>query len=199
MAHFSGEEPPILSERFGLAPQAEIVGLACLATQWSSPDSVSLTQQVIKTISEVRAQSTRCLYAHKWKVFTDQWDSKCIDPVNCSILFILSFLQKRLDDTLKVYVAAISAFHNGFDVQSVRKSDRVLKFLHGARRLNPPRLTTIRTWDLSLVLSALAYSPFQPLKSVSLKALSFKTLLLLHSLLLSEQVTCTLCQLTNPA
>lgn len=43
MAHFSEEEPPILSERFGLAPQAEIVGLACLATQWSSPASVSFS------------------------------------------------------------------------------------------------------------------------------------------------------------
>lgn len=57
------------------------------------------------------------------------------------ISFVLSFLQERLDDgctpsTLKVYVAAISAFHNGFDRQSIGKSDLVIKFLRGARLLN---------------------------------------------------------------
>lgn len=87
---------------------------------------------------------TRRLYTHKWKVFTNWCSSKNVDPATCSISFILSFLQERLDvgrtpSTLKVYVAAISAFHNGIDKQPVGKNDLVVKFLHSARRLNPPR------------------------------------------------------------
>lgn len=54
----------------------------------------------------------------------------------------------------------------------------MVKPLHGARWLNPPHPSTIPTWDLALVLKALTCSPFKPVKSASLKVLTFKTALL---------------------
>ncbi|KAI2648193.1 ORF V: Enzymatic polyprotein [Labeo rohita] len=97
-------------------------------------------------------------------------------PRRCPIRVVLSFLQHGLErrlspSTLKVYVAAISAHHDPIEGKSVGKHDLVIRFLRGARRLNPPRPP--------LLLTALRQAPFEPLHSVELKFLSMKTLLLL--------------------
>ncbi len=80
--------------------------------------------------------------------------------------------------TLKVYVAAIAAHHDAVDGKSLGKHDLVIRFLRGARRLNPPRPHLVPSWDLPSVLSALRGAPFEPLQSVELKFLSLKTVLL---------------------
>ncbi|KAL0177571.1 hypothetical protein M9458_026465, partial [Cirrhinus mrigala] len=85
----------------------------------------------------------------------------------------------RTPSTLKVYVAAISAFHVPIGDRSVGRHHLVTSFLRGARRLRPFRPNMVPVWDLSLVLSALAEPPFEPLLSAELKVLSFKTALLL--------------------
>ncbi len=58
------------------------------------------------------------------------------------------------------------------------KHDLVIRFLRGARRLNPPRPHLVPSWDLPSVLTALKGNPFEPLQSVELKFLSLKTVLL---------------------
>ncbi|KAI2668058.1 ORF V: Enzymatic polyprotein [Labeo rohita] len=80
--------------------------------------------------------------------------------------------------TLKVHVAAISANHDLVGGRSVGKHDLVIRFLRGARRLNPPRPHLIPSWDLAVVLRGLQQGPFEPLQSVKLDALSLKTALL---------------------
>ncbi len=77
-----------------------------------------------------------------------------------------------------MYVAAIVAHHDAVDGKSVGKHDLVIRFLRGARRLNPPRPHLVPSLDLPLVLSALRGDPFEPLHSVELKFLSLKTVLL---------------------
>ncbi len=96
---------------------------------------------------------------------------------------MLSFLQERLErrlspSTLKVYVAAIAAHHDAVDGRSLGKHDLIVRFLRGARRLNPPRLPLRPSWDLSIVLAGLQRGPLEPLDSVELKYLSAKTALL---------------------
>ncbi len=51
-------------------------------------------------------------------------------------------------------------------------------FLGGPGGLNPPRPSSLPSWDFVLVLWALQTAPFEPLQSVDLKFLSMKTLLL---------------------
>ncbi len=77
-----------------------------------------------------------------------------------------------------MYVAAIAAHHDAVDGKSLGKHDLVIRFLRGARRLNPPRPHLVPSWDLPSVLSALRGAPFEPLQSVELKFLSLKTVLL---------------------
>ncbi len=95
-----------------------------------------------------------------------------------------------MPSTLKVYVAAISAFHATIDGPSVGKHDLVIRFLKGARRLRPSRPPTLPPWDLALVLVVLALPPFKPLQTVSLRELLLKTALLFALGLGDCNVTC---------
>ncbi len=70
--------------------------------------------------------------------------------------------------TLKVYVAAIAANH--VEGKSVEKHDWVIRFLRGARKLNPPRPPPpIYPLGTSLVLTALKQGLFEPLQTVEPK------------------------------
>ncbi len=136
------EGPSVSSGGLDLASPTRTMGSTCLAAQRSSP-IVTLPQRMLDTITEARAPSTRRLYAHKWRIFETWCSSRMENPVSCPTAVILSFLQECLDaghapSTLKVYVAAISAYHNGIDKRSVGRNDLVIKFLWGARRMNPP-------------------------------------------------------------
>ncbi len=96
---------------------------------------------------------------------------------------MLSFLQEGLDrrqcpSTLKVYVAAIAAHHDAVDGKYLGNHDLVVRFLRGARRLNPPRPTSVPSWDLSLVLMAPQRPPFETLQSAEVKIMPLKTVLL---------------------
>ena len=104
-----------------------------------------------------------------------------VDPVHCDVQTVLLFLQSRLDEgkaanTLKVYVAAISACHS--DGQ-LGKHPLLSRFMKGVRRLRPAKALQVPAWDLGLVLSALGKPPFEPLDAASLKHLSWKVAFLL--------------------
>ncbi len=165
-------------ETSGLVPRrdAEVLG--------DLPQEKKKKKKVVDTITSARAPSTRHAYALKWNLFVEWCSSHREDPRRCPIRVVLSFLQQGLErrlspSTLKVYVAAIAANHDPVEGKSVGKHDWVVRFLRGARRLNPPRPPSIPSWDLSLVLRALQQGPFEPLQTVEPKFLSMKTLLLL--------------------
>ncbi len=69
-------------------------------------------------------------------------------------------------------MAAIAANHDPVEGKSLGKHDWVVRFLRGARRLNPPRPPFIPSWDLSLVLRALQHGPFLSMKTLLLFALA---------------------------
>ncbi|KAI2644186.1 enzymatic polyprotein [Labeo rohita] len=88
------------------------------------------------------APSTRKLYTLKWKLFTSWCGDHQQDPVNCPVGTVLEFLQDRFSaglahSTLKVYVAAIAAYHTLLGGPSVGRNPLVTGFLHGALRLRP--------------------------------------------------------------
>ncbi|KAL1270896.1 hypothetical protein QQF64_029912 [Cirrhinus molitorella] len=122
-------------------------------------------------------------YALRWGLFVDWCSSRREDPRKCSVGVLLSFLQEKLErrlspSTLKVYVAAIAAYHDAVDGSSLGKHHLIVRFLRGARRINLPRSHLVPSWDLSVVLQGLRGAPFEPLSSVELKFLTLKTSLL---------------------
>ncbi len=168
---------PLSGERNNMAPSTRAVGSLHLAAQ---REPTGLPERVLNTISEARAPSTRCLYALKWSVFSTWCLNLGENPSTSELAVVLSFLQELLDkgrshSTLKMFVAAIAAFHAPIAGQSVGRDNSVVRFLKGARRLNPPRPLTVPTWDLPTVLRALKGPPFEPLQSTNLRSLSLKT------------------------
>ncbi len=166
-----------------MAPASGPVETPCMVPGRDAEVLGDLPQEVALTIASARAPSTRRAYTLKWNLFVEWCSSHQEDPRICSIRAVLSFLQQRLErrlspSTLKVYVAAISTHHDPVEGKSVGKHNLVVRFLRGARRLNPPRPPSLPSWDLALVLRALITAPFEPLQSVELKFLSMKTLLL---------------------
>ncbi|KAI2646019.1 ORF V: Enzymatic polyprotein [Labeo rohita] len=181
----SSEEGPSFSgDGRNLAPASRPLEPPCVASGRDSADLTGLPQAVIDTIIQARAPSTRQAYALKWGLFVDWCSFHREDPQRCSVGVVLSFLQDKLErrlspSTLKVYVAAIAAYHDAVDGLSLGKHHLIVRFLRGARRLNPPRSHLIPSWDLSVVLLGLRRAPFEPLASVELKYLSLKTSLLI--------------------
>ncbi len=85
-------------------------------------------------MAEARVPSTRCLYALKWSVFSAWCQDRDLDPVTSDVSVVLSFLQEMLDkqgalSTIKVYAAAIAAFHAPIAGQSVGRNSAVVQFL----------------------------------------------------------------------
>ncbi|KAK2901343.1 hypothetical protein Q8A67_009458 [Cirrhinus molitorella] len=180
----SPEEGPSFSGgRHDLAPASRSMEPARVASGRDTEDLAGLPQAVIDTITQARAPSTRQAYALRWGLFVDWCSSRREDPRKCSVGVVLSFLQEKLEgrlspSTLKVYVAAIAAYHDAVDGSSLGKHHLIIRFLRGARRINPPRPHLVPSWDLSVVLQGLRGAPFEPLSSVELKFLSLKTSLL---------------------
>ncbi len=180
----SSEEGSTFSERgHPLAPAPRLVESPRMVLGRDAEVLGGLPPAVVNTITSARALSTRQAYRLKWNLFVDWCSPRREDPRRCPIAVVLSFLQDGLErrlspSTLKVYVAAIAAHHDAVDGKSLGKHDLVIRFLRGARRLNPPRPHLVPSWDLPSVLSALRGAPFEPLQSVELKFLSLKTVLL---------------------
>lgn len=156
-----------------------------LARERLNLGTCGLTPGVIATIQGARAASTNTLYGYKWRLF-ETWCSEQSPPVvsfQAPIGVVLDFLQGRLEaglaySTIKLYLAAISACHLGFDGKSVGVHPLMKRFMRGVNRATLTSTTLFPDWDLTVVLGALCRPPFEPLESVDLKTLSLKTVLL---------------------
>ncbi len=182
LAHCFEEGSPLSGARHHMAPASRSVEPPCVAPGQDAADLSGLPPAVVETIIQARAPSTRQIYALKWSLFAN-WCSRREDPRICTIGEVLSFLQDRLErrlspSTLKLYVAAIAAHQDAVDGQSLGKHDLIVRFLKGARRMNPSRSPLVPSWDLSIILAGLQRNPFEPLESVELKFLLAKTVLL---------------------
>ncbi len=129
-------------------------------------DLSALPLAVVETITQARAPLTRQTYALKGSLFANWCYSRREYPRRCTIGVVLSFLQERLEhrlspSTLKVYVAAIVAHYDAVDGRSLEKHDLIVRFLKGARRMNPSRPPLVPSWDLSIVLPGRQRGPFE--------------------------------------
>ncbi len=136
------EGPPLTGGGHYRPPSPWAVEVVGVAPEGAQLIASGLSTEVVETILQSRAPSTRKLYALKWKLFTSWCGDRQLDPVNCPIGTVLEFLQAHFSaglthSTLKFYVAAIAAYHAPLGGQSVGRHPLVTRFLHGALRLRP--------------------------------------------------------------
>ena len=142
------------------------------------------SEGVKHTVLNAHAQSTRAMYANRWKLFTAWCSTHSLDPSGCPVTAVLEFLQHLLDEgrspaTLKVCVAAFSAHRAPVEGVSLGAHKLVVAFLKGAQRLHPRPRVVSAPWDLHIVLDSLCLPPFEPLEHADIKWLSLKTVFLL--------------------
>ncbi len=121
------EGPSVPSRGLDISPPTRTVETVGLASEGAQLIDSGLSAEVVETILQSRAPSTRKLYALKWKVFTSWCSDHQLDPVNCPVGTVLEFLQDRFTSglapsTLKVYVVAISAYHIPLGGMSLEKT-----------------------------------------------------------------------------
>ncbi len=170
LVHSSVEGHPLSGARHHMAPASRSMEPSCVAPRRDAADLRGLPPAVVETIIQARAPSTKQTYALKWSLFANWCTSRREDPRRCTIGVVLSFLQERLErrlspSTLKVYVATTVAHHDAVDCWSLGKHDLIVRFLKGARRMNPSRSSLVPSWDLSILLAGLQRGPFEPLQS----------------------------------
>ena len=96
---------------------------------------------------------------------------------------MINFLQAKFEagtkwSTLKVYVAAIGAYHPEYREVSLGSKPEIRAFLQGVFRARPPTKPIVPKWDLGLVLTALGEAPYEPAEEVPLDLWTRKTLFL---------------------
>ncbi|KAL0181956.1 hypothetical protein M9458_021331, partial [Cirrhinus mrigala] len=124
-----GQHPP---------PSPGVVEVVCVAPEGAHLIASGLSTEVVETILQSRAPSTRKLYSLKWRLFTSWCGHRQQDPVNCPVSTVLEILHYRFSAglahfILKVYVAAISGYHAPLGGSSVGRNPLVT----GALRLRP--------------------------------------------------------------
>ncbi|KAL0152927.1 hypothetical protein M9458_051756, partial [Cirrhinus mrigala] len=178
------EGSPLTGRGFHPAPLPRAVEAVGVAPEGAQLIASGLSTEVVETIHQSRAPSTRKLYALKWRLFTSWCGHRLQNPVNCPVGTVLEFLQNRLSSglthsTLKIYVVAIAAYHAPLGGLSVGKNSLVMCFLCGVLRLRSSVRPCVPTWDLAVVLEALCRPHFEPIEEISDQYLTIKTVLLL--------------------
>ncbi len=126
MGDSSPERSPLTSGGYDLSPPPGVMEAVGVAPEGARLIASGLSTEVVETILQSRAPSTRKLYGLKWRLFTSWCGDHQLDQFNCPIGTVLEFLQARFSaglshSTLRVYVAAIASYHAPMGGQSVGK------------------------------------------------------------------------------
>ncbi|XP_060537977.1 uncharacterized protein LOC132709142 [Pantherophis guttatus] len=138
-----------------------------------------LSAGAIATIQAARRASTTRIYEATWRAFSLWCGRQLVSPTSASIPCVIEFLQEGLvsglsPNTLRRQVAALSTVLSGSSSEPLSRDSLIRQFLRGATNIRPPTIHRYPSWDLPKVLRALTGPPFEPLRDVSLKYLSFK-------------------------
>ncbi len=112
MGDSSQEGSPFTSGGYDLSPPPGVMYAVDVVPEGAQLIASGFSTEVVETILQSRAPSTRKLYGLKWRLFTSWCGDHQVDPVNCPVGTVLEILQARFSawlshSTLRVYVAAI--------------------------------------------------------------------------------------------
>ncbi|XP_074850272.1 uncharacterized protein LOC142013107 [Carettochelys insculpta] len=174
----------LMQARVHSAPAPSGSASTSMVKPWLSTLESTCTEGVQQVLECSRRTSTRNTYEQKWTRFTAWSSAKQLAPLDVPITVILEYLldlkRDRLSlSSLKVHLAAISAFRYTEEGPTVFTHPIITRFLKGLVNLYPPRKPLPLSWSLDLVLSTLSGPPFEPLATVSLRLLTMKTAFLL--------------------
>lgn len=137
-----------------------------------------------KRIANPNRKSTAGVYQAKWSCFSSWCSSREIDPRSASVPVVADFFT-HLRDEKKLSVPTIKGYRSslarvlslgGTDIST---SQEISALIRSFSQEIPKQSVRLPKWDLSLVLSSLRTSPYEPLVRADIKMLTFKTVFLL--------------------
>uniref|UniRef100_A0A803K2V7 Core-binding (CB) domain-containing protein n=1 Tax=Xenopus tropicalis TaxID=8364 RepID=A0A803K2V7_XENTR len=161
------------------ASESSAIRLNGMALEAAILREKGLSEEVILTMLKARKPSTSKAYHRTWDCYRSWCDQQHLEFRECNIPTVLDFLQAGLAKGLRLgsLKAQVSALSILFQERLALHED-IRTFLQGVSRLVPPFRHPIPPWDLNLVLKALLEPPFEPLESVELQFLTWKTVFL---------------------
>ena len=156
---------------------------SCLASGFETKSPQKFSESVADRIKAPQRFSSRRVYESRWTTFESWCKENQVDfkqPPLSSIadFFTYLFNEKNLKPTTIAGYSTAIADPLRPAVIEISHSFELNRLIASFHRERPVKDSSIPSWDLSLVLLALIKPPFEPLKDVSLKILTFKTLFL---------------------
>lgn len=165
-------------------PQSGDAPSSRLASLRTSLEGKGYSSDVARRISTAHKDSTSAIYDSRWKIYCSWCDDQGIDPLSASTPDIADFLTHRFTTKEAAY-NTLSGYKTVIVNTIKEATGRVLPDEHHLSSLlsqfaieRPRSHNLAPPWDLSLVLRALHYWPFEPLARAELWALTFKTVFL---------------------
>ena len=177
-------QPPDSTLQSDLSQKSDKLKSPCMAPRATAIKEQGFSEAVAARIEAPQRGSTRSVYEAKWAIFTKWCINHKVDfrspPVKSVADFLLYLFQDRKlqPSTIDGYRSAI-ADKLGNSPLNISKDENLTRLLDSFHRDRPKGRRGIPSWNLSLVLHQLTKAPFEPLKEVSLKHLTFKTVFLL--------------------
>ena len=155
----------------------------CMAPRASVIQEQGFAYEVAARIEAPQRSSSRAVYKSKWASFVKWCGSHKVDfrspSVNQIADFLLYLYQRKLQpSTIDGYRTAIADMVGNQEV-NISKDENLTRLLDSFHRDKPKGRRGVPSWNLSLVLHQLNKAPFEPMRKVSLKHLTFKTVFLL--------------------
>ncbi|XP_071160900.1 uncharacterized protein [Mytilus edulis] len=141
--------------------------------------SKGFSEKTAEIMANARKTSTQTVYDARLRIY-DSWckeqninSTSSTIPEVAEFLLYLSTVRKCKAQTITGYKSAIALIHNnGLEISN---SSELSSLIKGLFNMNPPIRQLTPNWNLPLVLLMLTIHPFEPLDSIELKFLTFKT------------------------
>ncbi|XP_044292792.1 uncharacterized protein LOC123026809 [Varanus komodoensis] len=139
-----------------------------------------LSSDIQAILESALRPSTRKSYSAKWRKFSSFVNACSFSLELTSIENILQFLfnlhrSGLKPSSIKIYTAAILHFRGSIHGSSVFSQPLIRRFLKGLQNLHPSVQPVMPAWSLFVVVQALTKPPFEPLATVDLRLVSWKT------------------------
>ena len=180
----SREERPVVSATFpSFSHQPPRAAANCLENIQRTAKAIGLSSGVARQLAYCRRKSTHMNYQYKWVVYRSWCRNKghsISRPTIAKVADFLLFLRKSKGLSFSAIAGYRSMLSASFRFVLPEISDSaILRDLMKSFRIERPSIPNrAPPWDLTLVLTYLRSSDFEPLSSVSLRQLTVKTLFL---------------------
>lgn len=171
-------------QRENIPPSSRVTSSDCMAVvnrHWSSK---GFSKNTRKLLSKSWRSGTRKDYQSKFRQFHSWCSTKQIDPYIATLANCADFLTYLYEKGLKYrtingYRSMLSSILAPVDNTPIGRHPFIIRLLRAIFNERPPLKKLVPEWNLLFVLDSLKKAPFEPLKDVSLRYLTWKVCFLL--------------------